>query len=313
MMQIKIADTQFAHGTSLGSGDLPLYPKYFQWYRGQDNINDMVVITESMFHKVDEFSEKVKIAWILEPRSINKDSYEFIRNNFYKFDYILSTSHNFIDELQLLIDGLNKINLPAAYEIKYPKVFWYPFGGCWIKPEDRKWCYKKTKKISIIASDKRETEGHKIRHEVITAIKADPDIAPHVDVFGRGYTPVNYKLDALKDYEFSIVIENENTPGWFTEKLIDCYMTGTIPINWGFPTFYFNTQFDFVEELIFLLRKFIKEDVWPGWPNSDVYNTKKESVYKRALQYTCPEDWLYENFFMNQPELKNILIKHNIL
>ena len=38
------------------------------------------------------------------------------------------------------------------------------------------------------------------------------------------------------DYRFSIVIENCKRDYWFTEKLIDCLRTGTIPIYWGCPS-----------------------------------------------------------------------------
>ena len=49
-------------------------------------------------------------------------------------------------------------------------------------------------------------------------------------VFGRGYDPIEFKIDGLKDYRFSVVIENCKRDYWFTEKLIDCFVTGTIPI-----------------------------------------------------------------------------------
>ncbi len=111
-MQIKIADTQFAHGTSLGSGDLKIYPKHFAWYRGQDNINDIIVITESMFHKVDEFTEKIKIAWLLEPESISPEGYVFISSYWHKFDFILSHNIGYINKLksflEVLLQGANK-------------------------------------------------------------------------------------------------------------------------------------------------------------------------------------------------------------
>jgi hypothetical protein len=31
------------------------------------------------------------------------------------------------------------------------------------------------------------------------------------------------------------VIESCQEPGYFTEKIIDCFLTGTIPIYWGDP------------------------------------------------------------------------------
>lgn len=42
-----------------------------------------------------------------------------------------------------------------------------------------------------------------------------------------------YKL--FENYQFSIIIENSKQTNYFTEKLIDCLITKTIPIYWGCP------------------------------------------------------------------------------
>ncbi len=309
--QIRIADTQFAHGTSLGSGDLKIYPQYFDWYRGSNNINDVIVITESMFHKVDQFTEKIKIAWLLEPMSINPDSYKWIRANWWKFDYILTHRINdvgaFDESKDVIMESYPDI-------IKTGEETWYPFGGCWIMPEDRK-IYPKTKAISIIASDKRETEGHCLRHEVIAAL------GNKVDVFGRGYNPIPSKLEALKDYQYSIVIENESTDGFFTEKIIDCFMTGTFPIYWGDPNLgdrffnqlagigpfvnfkYFQT-IGYLYDLVDQINGFTKN----GRSGNDKIPDMTDSVlkynFKKAKEFACPEDWLWLNFFKKHDLIK---------
>jgi hypothetical protein len=324
-MQIKIADTQFAHGTSLGSGDLKIYPKHFEWYRGQDNINDIVVITESMFHKVDEFTEKIKIAWLLEPMSISPESYNWIKSNWDMFDFILSHNLDFIKSLQEIKNTNINTPLPILNKTSFrvPDIIWYPFGGCWIMPQDRK-IYPKTKGISIIASGKTETEGHRLRHDVIKAL------GDKVDVYGRGYNPVEYKLDALKDYQYSIVIENERTEGFFTEKIIDCFVTGTIPIYWGDPTLgkeFFNQikylgpfiNFTYFQTIQYLydfvhLVNNNRVNTLPKDKNvTDITQSVLQFNMERAEQFTCPEDWLYNNFFMKEEVLKNQLIKFNIL
>ena len=75
-----------------------------------------------------------------------------------------------------------------------------------------------------------------------------------MDVFGRGYTPIDNKITGLKDYMFSLIIENDKTDNWFTEKIIDCLVTGTVPIYWGCKNIgdYFNTdgfiQFNDIDE-----------------------------------------------------------------
>jgi hypothetical protein len=64
-----------------------------------------------------------------------------------------------------------------------------------------------------------------------------------VDVFGGAHgtirtvadpqNPWNTKIDGIRDYMFSIVIENGVYEAYTTEKLTDCFATGTIPIYWG--------------------------------------------------------------------------------
>jgi hypothetical protein len=102
----------------------------------------------------------------------------------------------------------------------------FPFGSCWINEEDRK-IYEKNKTLSIIASNKQMTVGHRIRHQIIKSRLVD------MDIFGRNYNPIDNKLVGLKDYMFSLIIENDSTDNWFTEKIIDCLVTGTIPLYWG--------------------------------------------------------------------------------
>lgn len=275
MKKISIIDNQFAHGTSLGSGDLKIYPKHFEWDRSGLINSQYVFITEGMFGNpiYDPVPESRRVAFIIEPMSINPQAYDYARAYCNKFAYILSHDKEF-----------NRI---------VPNAIYYPFGGCWIKPEDR-YVYKKTKLISIIASAKRDAPGHKLRHEVIEAFAGKYNI----DVFGRGYTPVEDKLIALKEYAYSIVIENEKSPGWFTEKLIDCLVTGTIPIYWGAPDIkdYFNgVKGGFnIEQLDELLSH---EQAHPGSMMS-YYNSSTEvkKMFELAKKYVCPEDYMFEAY-----------------
>jgi hypothetical protein len=54
-------------------------------------------------------------------------------------------------------------------------------------------------------------------------------------IFGKAFEPLENKIDGLKDYRFSLAIENCRSDYYFTEKLIDCFATGTVPIYWGCP------------------------------------------------------------------------------
>jgi hypothetical protein len=101
------------------------------------------------------------------------------------------------------------------------------FGGSMLKDDEWK-IYPKTKNISIISSWKVITEGHRLRHQISQA-------CPQLDLWGKGLKSFDSKLEPLQDYHFSVVIENASYDYYITEKLIDCFATGTIPIYWGCP------------------------------------------------------------------------------
>jgi hypothetical protein len=151
----------------------------------------------------------------------------------------------------------------------------FPFGSCWINDEDRK-IHEKTKKLSIISSDKKQTTGHKLRHEIINSKITD------MDVFGRGYRYVDNKITGLKDYMFSLIIENDRTDNWFTEKIIDCLVTGTVPIYWGCGNIdkYFNP------------KGFIQFNNTSDFKNS-VLPSLNENTYKEMLPF------IEENFTLS--------------
>lgn len=282
---IRIADTQFAHGTSLGSGDLKIYPTHFNWYRGPDKISNMIVITESMFSQVDSYTEDIKIAWLLEPRSISPDSYAWIEQNWNRFDYILTHNVELINYIEKTLE------LFSAVSCNFPrlkKIIWYPFGGCWIEQKDRG-LHQKTKKVSIIVSWKKETEGQKLRHEVISRF------GDRMDVYGNGYKKVENKIEALRDYQFSIIIENEKSDYWFTEKLIDCLVTGTIPIFWGSSKVAENfnvIQFRDLDELGVILDRIDNNE-------SFLKDYQKHFNKSKAEKYAITEDQLYDIFGAN--------------
>lgn len=243
MHKIRIYDTQFAHGTALGSGDLKIHPREFFWTRQNDSTRpDIAIITESCFHEIDSIQAKHKVGLIIEPQSIETEPYQRARNAQFvnKFDFIFTHSQSLID------------TNPEKFKF-------YPFMGCWIEHADRK-VHEKTRMTSIIASSKTQTFGHKLRHEAVSRFRNK------MSVYGRGYRAVDYKLEALGPYRYSVVIENEKSPTWFTEKLCDCFATGTVPIYWGATSIgkYFDErgiiQFNTVEELGGILDSLSVED-----------------------------------------------------
>ena len=55
-----------------------------------------------------------------------------------------------------------------------------------------------------------------------------------VDLFGKSVgKPIKYKSSIATDYKFMVCFENDLYPGYVTEKLLDAYVSGCVPLYWG--------------------------------------------------------------------------------
>ncbi|MDA4846877.1 glycosyltransferase family 10 domain-containing protein [Hoeflea poritis] len=106
-----------------------------------------------------------------------------------------------------------------------------PFGGAWVDPTNETG-RDKSRHMSLIASAKRELEGHALRHEIADWCASG---GWEVDLLGLAYRRIETKEEGLSPYRYSIVIENSREHGYFTEKLVDCLLCRTVPIYWGAP------------------------------------------------------------------------------
>lgn len=133
-------------------------------------------------------------------------------------DEILNKKEYYFPKFKKIYTGIEKL-------LDYPNVhFVHPSNGAWVEP---KYLPTKTKNISMISSSKCGTLGHFIRVNLMN------NLPKCVDLYGRHVNPIDSKNDALDSYRYSIAIENYNTDYYFSEKLLDCFLTCTIPIYWG--------------------------------------------------------------------------------
>jgi hypothetical protein len=91
----------------------------------------------------------------------------------------------------------------------------------------------KTKALSVVCSDLTILSGHKKRYAFVN--KLIGHFKDNIDVFGRGFNPIDNKWDALAPYKYSIAIENSALPGYFTEKITECYLAHCLPVYYGAP------------------------------------------------------------------------------
>jgi hypothetical protein len=114
------------------------------------------------------------------------------------------------------------------------------FGTTWIAPEDRK--RDKTFGVSMICGGKAWMPGHKVRQEIwrrqdeITTPKrffrSTHSTPPGHEECPRIGGSAGEKAVAF-DSMFHVCVENARDLNYFSEKLIDCLVTRTVPIYWG--------------------------------------------------------------------------------
>jgi len=280
---LKICDSAFAH-TFTSSWDNK--SKYIEWVRDFDKNadNDLIFFTDQNIFNFYNYRSKIKIGWLIEPVSVNPYSYSFVRENYQKegfFDYILTYDKELIE--------LNKNINSDIFQF-------FSHGGSWIEEEDFK-IYDKNKMVSIIASGKNQTKGHRLRHSSIEYYKQK------LDVMGHGYRSIESKKEGLCDYRYSVIIENIKQNDYFTEKLIDCLSTGTVSIYWGTENIgnYFDERgiikFDNISELGYILDNIVSEKDYLSRMDAIKHNLEECKKYRIA------EDYIFENF----------LVKNNLI
>ena len=241
-----------------------LKPHNFDWIRILDGKGEYDVHVDSGILVQPDYSvdKSKRYGWVCESRFIVPNVYNFLIQN-YKilFDNFYNTIYTCDQSLLDLDPGF-----------KYcPNGSNYP----WIKKNQ--WgIYEKTKLCSMFASPKQFTEGHVYRHSV-ARIALDKGF----DVFGGAHgtprtstdpkNPWDTKLQGLGYYMFSVVIENGNYDSYYTEKITDCFATGTIPIYWGTK----NIPNLFDHNGIIWLKE--GEEI-------DILNSLSEDLYKSKLE-----------------------------
>lgn len=91
----------------------------------------------------------------------------------------------------------------------------------------------KTREVSIIASGKSRTEGHRFRLAFIEELRSQAGVP--IDIFGRDSAFVADKREAIAPYRYHIVLENDVVDHYWTEKIADAFLGWSFPIYRGAP------------------------------------------------------------------------------
>ncbi len=199
-----------------------LKPNTFSW-TGSD-AEAHVYIDGKIIDGLQTPRHDLKFGWLCESPAIISEVHETIKQNPQRFKN--KYARIFTCDEELLSD---------------PFFIYTPPGSNlpWTKPNEMN-LYTKSKICSMICSPKARTEGHQLRLDVAKSLMYKLDLfggahgSPRI---GDGSGPTGdwwrSKLPALKDYMFSVVFENTIHDKYYTEKITDCFATGTIPVYWG--------------------------------------------------------------------------------
>lgn len=177
---------------------------------------------------------------------------------------------------------------------------YFPFGISWLDKEYIDTVNQRSKKfeVSYLCGAKKIIEGHYLRHRLFERgdeIKIPkkwyytlPDYkfnnGNHTIIQYEGKSPGSEKKVIWDESMFSICIENSSNYNYHTEKIIDAFLTRTVPIYWGcknLPELYDKDGFILFEdenECIEKVNKLTEED----------YYNRKEAIdenYELAKEY----------------------------
>jgi hypothetical protein len=211
----------------------------------------------------------------VEPESIFRVK-DYLISNWRNFKYIITFNQEVLDRC------------PNAKE--------YIYGTMWITYPEYSTININSKqfRISTIVGNKVLTEGHRLRQGLLTNEKSFPSIEFFVsnnnltvkNLFRKKKQLVGpSKFKTFQYFQFQVVIENSRQTNYFTEKLMDCLITKTIPIYWGCPNIskFFDTTgwiiFDNLSDLKFKL----------GLLNPTYYSSYESVInsnFQRCFEYS---------------------------
>lgn len=244
---------------------------------------------DTHFYSHNEMLKKVgkpvyKYGMLGESESIVPDDYKIFQRNAglnQDFDFIFTHSY----------DILNKI--PNARYVPFCSNPWFGTvrGGGVLDP---KLYEKKSKMVSILSSNLELCDMHKRRLQCAKDIKHNG----LGDAFGtfEGGAPVKI-ADTLSEYRYSIAIENDIKPYWYTERITSCFASFTVPIYCGASRIadFFNP-----DGIIFItpddcldIKKILKQC------SCKDYEARVPAMidnYNRVQKYYSTIDYMYETY-----------------
>lgn len=182
-------------------------------------LNDISAITDDKYENA--------VAWLNESSDII---------DFYWNAYML-TEDSFYDRMvEKLESGDHLFKTLYTWDRRYeglPNVVIVPVAApSWVNDSESN-VYQKKEKCTMITTSKHATPLQRKRVNLAFSLHR-----MGIPIFGRGWKPsreINSKAETLSPYMYCFVVENGVYYGYHTEKILDCFRTGTVPIYYGDP------------------------------------------------------------------------------
>ena len=176
-------------------------PSYFDWVTDGSGVINFFV--DDYIQQQPAFKNgKTDVAMLIEPRTIQPIIYEYVEKHAKDFKLIFSHDEQIL-------------TLPNAHHI---------FFMNWYKSYD----VPKTKNISMVCSDKVMCNEHKARQRLADMLG---DKVDHYGMYKGGRRCDYYECRA--EYMFEVVVDNNWSGHWISEKLANPLACKTIPIYLG--------------------------------------------------------------------------------
>jgi len=192
--------------------------KYFIWDRFNYGLDTHFYTHQAMLETMG--TPIRKYGMMLEAREIAPRDYEIFNMN-RGLEREFEAVFTFDDRM------LNEVSNAKFYPVC--AAVWYGVDDSPVQL-DAKAYEKKQKDVSIVSSNKENCDLHRFRIDVARRCKKE-GIADTFGTFDGGtYSDIS---ESLKEYRYSIIVENTISDYFFCEKITNCFAAQTIPIYLG--------------------------------------------------------------------------------
>jgi hypothetical protein len=162
-----------------------------------------------------------------------------------------------------------------------------PFGSTWFKPDQYEKKHKKEFKLSHLSGVLLKSYGHQMRHEIIERENEFKIPTKFYKTIGDRHNEDDARIGketVFSNSQYGVAIENFSHRGYFSEKILDCFLMKTIPVYNGCSNIddYFNPEgiiiFKNVDDLIYTVNNLDK----------NYYNSHQDVIeknYQKSIQY----------------------------